>query len=481
MNKLDNDKLISLVVYKLKDTLFNLMYDIVENPVDEIPNPPDKLNEFEEEIKALYTELGDVLDKSGEDKDKFNARIASLETKLVAAAIDINKFTCANNQLGEYILREMKLIEVGHIDESIPLNNSAIAGKVEHYLTHLKDDMESAFAKGELMASLPLRMTKAKYRDYIKNSFSAMASELPEEFAKSSMERLKDMGYADCMDKMKEELPLMAQTIEEIYNLPVSEFDKNNIEEYLNIIDDNINTLQNIYSCLDVMFNDTTYMKVLIDFVIDSDFIFEDDFVLKDLYYSICDSIRDNDTTMLETIADKLGTEIETRYEQSKSLEKEVADAVNSVENIDELNDDIKLTININNAVSNSYMRDIDNEIMMGMGVNNESKSVDELGDELCDYIESAVKEMPVPRQKYIKQRFLQHLPCTMTNSEITDYTNYSLSGINDRAVSLMACGDIFNITDKAEMEHHHNEHHHHHEHEHGEHCDCGHDHHHHN
>lgn len=479
MNKPDNSKLISLVVYKLKDTLFNLMYDIAENPVNEIANPSDKLKVFENKIRELYSNLIENLDKDMADRNEFTNKLKALENDIASAAVDINKYTCANNQLGEYILREMKLIEVSHIDESIPLNNAAIAGKVEHYLSHVKNDMEGAFAKGTLMAAMPLRMTKAKYRDYIKNGFSMMADELPPEFAQASMERLKDMCFADCMDRMNEDFPLMAQTIEEIYKLPVSEFDKKNIEEYLNLIDDNINSLQNIYSCLGVLFNDITYMKVLSDFVIDSDFILEDDFVLKDLYYSICDSIRDNDDSLLETITDNLSTEIEKRFEESKDLEAEISKSISEITDINELDDSTKVSIDVNNAISNSYMRDIDQVIMLGM--DNNEKSAIELADELCDYIEAVVSNMPLPRQKYIKQRFLQHLPCTMSNAEITDYTNYSLSGINDRAISLMACGDIFNITDQMEHEHHHeheHEHHHEHHHEHGEHCTCGHHHH---
>lgn len=476
MNKLDNDKLISLVIYKLKDTLFNLMYDIADNPVNEIGNPPDRLKSFEERIRELYTQLADFLDKDMTQRDEYVSLLNILENEIVSAAVDINKYTCRNNQLGEYILREMKLIEVSHIDESVPFNNLAMAEKVNHYLSHLEGNMEGAFAKGQLMAALPLRMTKAKYRDYIKNGFNMMSKELPCEFAAASMDRLKDMFYADCDTKMKEDFPLMAQTIDEIYKLPATSFDRENIEEYLNLIDDNIQTLQNIYTCLGVLFNDVTYMKVLSDFTIDGDFLFEDDFILKDLYYSLCDSIKDNDNSIIETITENLSGEIEKRFEASKGLEAEVSKAVNAIKDINAIDENARISIEVNNAISNAYLRDIDQEIMLG---GERGKSTDELGDELCDFIEGSISNLPVARQKYLKQRFLQHLPCTMTHEEYIDYTHYSLSGVNDRNILLMACGDIFDITDKAEHEHHHeNEHEHHHHHEHGEHCSCGHHHH---
>lgn len=472
MYKIDNNKLISLAVYKLKDTLFNLMYDIIESPLNEICDPPDRLRKLEAEIRSLYTRLAENLDRDMADRNEFVGEINALEAKLAEAAIDINRYICVNNQLGEYMLREMKLAEAALIDESIALNNSAIAERVGHCLSHIKNDMEGAFARSNIMAALPLRMTKAKYRDYIKNAFLNLVEELPLEFAESSMNRLKDMCYIDRMEKMQEDYPLMAQEIEEIYKLPLSEFSKENFEEYFSIVDDNINFLENAYACVGVLYNDTTYMKVLSDFVLDNDFIFEDDFVLKDLYYSICDSIRDNDNALIETIADNLSDEIEKRFEASKGMEEEISRAIEKIENIDSLDEDTRLYINVNNAISDSYNRNIDYEIMLSGSGN---KSADELADELCDHIEQSVKDLPLIRQKYIKQRALQHFPCLMSDPEITDYTSYSLSGVNDRAVNLMTCGDIFDITDKIEGGHDHDHDHNHHHHDH---CGCGHDHH---
>lgn len=473
MNKLDNEKLISLVVYKLKDTLFNLMYDILDNPVNEISNPPDSIKEFEEKIRQLYTEISDNLGQEITDRESFVSKLNLLEAEIVKKAIAINRYTCANNQLGEYVLREMKLIEVSHIGEDIPLNNHAMAEKAEHYISHLENNIEGMFSKGQLISALPLRMTKAKYRDYIKSGFNAMAQELPPEFAAASMERLKDMCFADISD-MSADLPLMSQSIEEIYKLDTSSFDKENIEEYLNIIDDNINQLQNIYSCLGVLYNDVTYMKILADFVIDEDFLFEDDFILKDLYYSICNTITENNNTLVDTIIEKVSNEIEERFEKSKELEAEISEAISKLNDINDLDENAKVSVQVNNAISNAYLKDIDQHIMLGMG---NDKTIEELSDELCAYIENAVSELAAVRKKYIKQKFLQHIPCTMSDSEFIDYTHYALGGVNDRNILLMCCGDIFDITDKAEHEHHHHNHEHHHHHEHGEHCGCGHHH----
>jgi len=56
-----------------------------------------------------------------------------------------------------------------------------------------------------------------------------------------------------------------------------------------------------------------------------------------------------------------------------------------------------------------------------------------------------------------------------MTQEEFVDYATYSLDGVNDKLVSLVAYGNIFEIVDALEKQ----------EHEHGDGCDCGHEHHH--
>lgn len=468
MNKLDNEKLISLVIYKLKDTLFNLMYDICENPVDDVDNPPQFLLDYENSVRKLYTEIEDNLDLEIDQRKAFTSELDVLLDTITKKAVDINKYICYNNQLGEYVLREMKLIEVSNVGDNIPFNNGAMAENINHYLSHLKDDIEGKYAKGELISTLPLRMTKAKYRDYIKSAFNIMASELPKEFAAASMERLKDMCYTNA-ENINNDFPLMAESIEEIYKLPVSEFSRDNVEEYFNLIDDNIHQLTNIYTCLGVMYDDIIYMKLLCDFAIDSDFMFEDDFVLKDLYHSVCNIINENDDTMLDTVLENLSNTIEERFEQSKKLEAEISSQLDKLENTDELDIELQTAINVNNAISSAYMLDIDQQIMLS---GNRELSVDELADELCDYIEKSVEPMENVKQKYIKQKFLKNLPSPMTDNQFMDYTRYSLDGVSDRKIMLMSYADIFDIIDKVEEEHHH-EHHHHHD----EHCNCGHHH----
>lgn len=483
MGSIDNNKLMSLIVYKLKDTLFNLMYDICESPVDDVTNPPKFLNEIMDEIKQLYSQIMDLTQKDMSGRTGFNDRIIALNKRIIDTALFVNRCTCVNNQIGVKIVKKLRNTEATEISKDLPVNNGAVLENLSHFLTHLTDDIDGCFDKADVMAVLPIRMTKARYRDYVKNGYKAIARELSPEFAKASMDRLKDMFYSD-PEILKDDFPLMYDMIHEMY----ASLDEINTEEaaneYFSMVDDNNIMLTEIYECLGVFYNDVTYLNLISEFVVDDVLLFGDDMILKDLYYSICDCIRDNDYSLIPTILDRLNDEIEERYENSKGLESEIAKEVSEIKDISEFDEETRVSIFVNNSISRAYANDIDQQIMMG---SEENRNVDELSDELCDYIENVAAYFDIPKQKSIKQDFFRSIPCTMSDNEFMDYAAYCLSGINDKDTSIMCFMDIFEITKKVEeREHGEHSHHHHgengccghnHDHEHGEHDCCGHGH----
>ena len=113
----------------------------------------------------------------------------------------------------------------------------------------------------------------------------------------------------------------------------------------------------------------------------------------------------------------------------------------------------------------------------------NKEYTTEELANDVNTYIAGVCAELPKTKEKFLKQKFLKNIPCPMTQEEFVDYATYSLDGVNDKLVSLVAYGNIFEIVDALEkQEHEHSDgcgcgHEHHHEHGHD--CSCGHEHHH--
>lgn len=474
-------KLIKLVEYKIKDTLLNLIYDLAENPAVKADYIiPQSILEIKDKLEKAYVNFESIIDKT--ERKEFENELSSITKDIITCGLNINKYISANEQLGERLLRCYKLNDVKNIDNTIPLNNSGLIETVKGYISILPDNFESKFAMANLISVFPLRMTRKRYDDYIINGIELLTKDLPNEFANSCIDRLKDMFYADCADSFKADFPLMYEKLEATKE-SINELDKEGITEALNDIDGNVEAIHNIYALLSIYFNDVIYLQVLSMFAVDSDFLFNDDMILKDLYYSLKDIITTKDTSFLEDIFERTENEISERFDLSKPIEEEISEKMKSMtsEEFNSLPSDTKTAINVNNTISEMFYSELDQQLMLSRGTGNE---VEKMTKELINYINNKTENMPNSDKKILKQNFLKNIPCPMTKDELYNYCAYSLDGINDRALSLMTYGNIFQITDEARKEIEEHSHHHHnhncgHDHNHEYDCNCSHDHHH--
>ena len=473
MNNPSTEKnLVKLVEYKIKDTLLNLIYDLSENSESKTEYVvPNSILAIRDKIEKAYVELENVLETT--DRDDFEKELSSLTKDITDAGINLNRYISFNDQLGEKLLRAYKLADIKNFDNNIPLNNSGVADTVRGYLQTLPDNIESKFAMGELISVLPLRMTRERYADYVTKGVSLLTEGLPEEFANACVDRLKDMFYTDCDKDFKADFPLMYEKLKSTAET-IDELDKDGITEALSDIDGNIDAIQDIYALLSVYFNDVVYLQILSMFAVDPEFLFNDDMLLKDLYYSLKNVITTKDVTFIEDIFERTENEIEERFDISKPIEEELSEKIKAMteEDYKTLSNDTKTAINVNNTISEMFYSELDEHIMLSR---NENKEINEMTKELTDYIDRVTEPMSNAEKKIVKQNFLKNLPCPMSKNELAEYCAYALDGINDRALSLVTYGNIFQITDEAAKEINEHEHHHHHDHD----CSCGHDHHH--
>lgn len=462
-------KLVKLVEYKIKDTLLNLIYDLSENPAQKAGYIiPQSILNIKEELEKAYCDLENVLDTT-ERKD-FEDNLAVITREIIACGINVNKYISYNQQLGEKLLKRYKLNDVKNVKSNIPLNNSALTETVRGYLATLPDSFEGNFAMSNVISSLPLRMTKERYNDYVTKGVELLTKDLPKEFANSCIDRLKDMFYADCDQSFNADFHLMYEKLKATEET-MNDLDNEGVTEALNDIDGNIDAIHNIYALLSVYFNDCIYMQILSMFAVDSEFLFNDDMLAKDLYYSLKDVITTKDTGLLEEIFERTENEIGERFDLAKPIEDEMTEKLKNItqEEFAELSADTKTAINVSNTISEMFYSELDQQLMLSRGTSDE---VEKMTKELVDYINAKTENMSLSDKKFIKQTFLKHIPCPMTKNELADYCGYALDGINDRDTSLVAYGNLFQITDEARKEM--DKHHHHHDHEH---CSCGHDH----
>ena len=201
-------KLVQLVEYKIKDTLLNLIYDLAENPAKKADYiVPQSVLDIKDRLEKAYTDIENILETT--ERQAFEEELSSITKEIISCAINVNKYTSFNEQLGEKLLKAFKLNDIKNMDSSIPLNNSGITDTVRGYTSILTDDFEGKYSMANLISVLPLRMTRDRYDDYVTKGVRLLTKDLPKEFANSCIDRLKDMFYADCKVSFKSDFPLM--------------------------------------------------------------------------------------------------------------------------------------------------------------------------------------------------------------------------------------------------------------------------------
>ncbi|MDO5387934.1 MAG: hypothetical protein Q4F63_01750 [Clostridia bacterium] len=473
-------KLVKLVEYKIKDTLLNLIYDLAEDPASKVEYiVPSSILEIKADIEKAYADLENILEET--DRKKYEDNLNTITKSIIKCGLNLNKYISYNEQLGEKLLLAFKLNDIQNFNTSIPLNNKGVSDTIKGYVSTLSDDLEGRFAMAELISVLPFRMTRERFSDYITKAVSILTKDLPNEFANACIDRLKDMFFSDCGNDFNADFPLMHQKLEATAEA-IGELDKDGITEALEDIDGNTEAIHNIYSLLSVYFNDVIYLQILSMFAVDSEFLFNNDMILKDLYYSLKDVITTKDTSLLEDIFERTENEISERFDLSKPIENELTEKIKSMtdEEYDSLSMDTKTAVNVNNTISQMFYRELDEQLMLSRG---SASDVSQMTESLLTYINEKTESLTNSERKHLKQNFLKHIPCPMSKEELCDYCSYALDGINDRNLSLVTYGSIFQITDKAAEEinkqHHHSHNcscgHDHHDHDHN--CSCGHDH----
>ncbi len=462
-------KLIQLAILKMKDVLLNAIYDLASNPQ---PNGlciiPQSLHSIYVDICRAYTELEEVL--GSEDRSAYADKLNGLENRVKDAALKLNRYSLVNQYAGELLYKRHMLNSIKEAGEGLPLSNGTIVAVVRHYLSHLNDDLDGRYKMSNLISAVPLRMTRERYADYIRKGLNIMVKDLNKSFAAASIERLRDLFYTCPEKNFEKDFPLMYEKLmclKEAY----MDMDNKDLEENLEDLDNNSESIVNIFDVLRTYYNDINYLRILSSYAISPQFLFDDDMMLKDLFYALKNAIEESDDSFTEEISERAVKEIETRFETTSPFEKEVMDmfADKTREDLDSMPDDIVLAYNVNATISDLYDIELD-ELLMYSDTDKENE---ELIEELIEYIGELVKDMPTEKQKFIKQRFIRNVPCSMSKEELTEYIAYALDGINDKNISLMAYEELLELTEHS---HEHDDGHDH-THEHGEHCGCGHDH----
>ena len=482
---------IKVIHSRITDVLLNTIYEIT-NHNDEYADPEIygeilAYSDLSDEIKgicALFKKLPENLAKQLEDRSGYNAEIAAYRQGLIDKYRCVLAYAALTNRLSDTGTFRSKLEMIQEDADILPRNDGELVDTVSAAVARSYD---IPFVISSILSKIPLRMTKAKYDDFVSRSlellFGDISNAFIENYKYTFAVQLDPQGSPD----YGKYFTLIAQTLDELVKYDYSTASGEELEEQVSMTDDVSERLDNIEEIFNVCYNISNYLEILNTYALDEKYACNDDPVTKDMLYS-CIEMLDSDTPEMytETIIDKTTDLIEQLFNDARDYEDTLQDTVHRLTEAQKnaLPEECRLSINVYNAVTSLYMLEISDgltEINRGNMKPATIGQTDAAIKDILSMISDACGKLAPAEQKTVKQRLFTQFPADISPNEFREYMLYALDGIKDEPTRLVVYGDVLEVLDDMHLidfdeEHaHHHGHEHEHSHEHG--CGCGHDH----
>jgi hypothetical protein len=449
-----------LIVYKLRDTLLNLINDITEGTDTEGDfEIPAEIKNLQKRLYDYASKIDEMLEKPLDERNDFIDGVAKLRKDIEELALATSAYMRSCEQMGDYMLERSKFADVKDIPGELPPDNIRIKSDISEFLNSIKKPDLLSEVKSKLISAVPMRMPRNDFAEYVQKSLQTYFDGLTLGFVDNSLPHLKALLCARKTDYFGKYFKNITDRINEVFALKLEKLKPEDYNDYLDDADYCINTLSNAYNILGIYFCDANYLLLLASFAVDYDFMFENDFVLKDLYFGMRAIVENSDNALpKEDVNNAAVKEIEERYDQYKNMDKQVKKYLSSLtaDEIANLEPEVATVVNAYMLIDTQFKMQLDFEIMGEYNkADEQSATKEELAAKCADVTKALtelIADMPIKDQKFIKQKFLSAIPCPLDNRELLDYIGYSLDGINDKTGKWVAYGNIFEIFDKCDF-----------------------------
>lgn len=470
---------LKLIPLSLKCCTLNLIYDTCEihssNETDKIPS---EIEQIKNDILFLIKDLQNQLKQPMDNRKSYVNKINETRNSLVKIAHTVYMYISFANQTGRLASRYHKLKQLERA-ENHSFNLNLLMHDCENYINKEDESFTNKFNMGRLIANFPIKLTKAKYSDYINKSCILMFENLPKEFTDKSIELLKDKFAPFKTNDYGKYYPDYSNKIMEMFNSNFAEMEENEINEILDSLDEILKEFDKITYKIRMYYNDLNYILNIALFCVDSEYLFDKDFVFRDLYYSACNIIENkNRESIIEDVIKLSSAMTEKVINEISPLAAEFYGTVDKIEP-DSISEDTEICINTFIIIDNNYKRELTEEFGNygeEKGIPADKEYILLKASELNEFIDTSLNNFDNYKKKYLKQIFLENIPCPMENNEYIDYLYMIMKDNEKTAAGLLAISDVFTFFEDNGFNTKGNHHHHHH-HEHGHDCGCGHHH----
>lgn len=457
----------------------NFLKSTIEVSANEFLSFMDDMDEHIEQIvdyvKDVLLSLEDVLNESTNQKYNriqelinFKNTISNLFCIAYGYVTELNILSFIIEE--QYQLEQFKKTDIGVLDyEHFYEECSA-------FIFHSSKEEERIQRLREVLKHIPIRITKAKFYDYIEKSIELIEiNEKPEELERF-FNMLKQQFIGTSTKGYGEFLPDIASSINHIKSqdlLKLNEDEINTLWEDIEMIGDTLSKIITILAQLYKSFNSLSILIMLENITLQT--LYNRHVAYKDFYLSTSTIVNwasdpEEKELLIETLPDLLDKHIqilETNLEKKHSV---------IMKQVHERNEDLLTDETLSKEIQNyhlvlyylnadlsdifSYERKSNASITM-------NKILKPYIEEFKQFLDEQLHDMPNVFRKARMQHFLGILPPIMNEKEFRNYLQNAVESCSREERKALALSKIGIIMDSSGFFDHND-------------CDCGHDHHHH-
>jgi mRNA-degrading endonuclease YafQ of YafQ-DinJ toxin-antitoxin module len=453
-------------LYLLKNS-----YDFSINPlISSLQSIDPSLYEISDSIKDMICSLQTVLSENEtvkynyiqrflKDKEQLTQKFRTLSGYIT----ELNVFTFIIEEL--YQLKQLKSSDIGMLDYH------QFYHECHDFVFKNTTDTEKNYRMTQILKNLPLRMTKDKFFDYVKQSIYQIEIDPSSESMNQLFAMVKQQFMGSTVEDYGTFFPDAATAIENFFSRDLSILSEEDLEtvwEETGMLAETLSTLTEILSLLFEMMNDLSVLFMLEN--IDFDHLSNYHVAYKDLYFTTCSIIKNEvpqqeKELLIETLPDLLDHHIEIQQDKYKRLSDEIFKLVEKIDPSDEetveidklLQTDHLIRMYMNMEISDSFNfhRRTDQEI-------NNPEILDQYIKDLIDLMRNKLTDMPTLYRKARMQHLLGALPGVFDEHSFIDYVQTAIEFSSTEEIKALALSRIGNIMDTYGFFDHETEHHHH-------------------
>lgn len=467
-------KYINHIKLKLQASLLMLLNNLNEIYHEKPDFPEEPPEEFEELTAGILNQVKNLeasLSMPAEERSMEIEQISVYKTKVIEIGKSIEYYLLLNKLVSNILGKHFALHEIRNT-QAVNIDYTLFYSDCMHFLEWSKENGNEAFAMSSLMKHIPLKMTKDKYYEYVEKGLHMLSEDAELHTFSDLLGMIKETYLPE--PPAKKYFPILDDELNTYLSLPFESLTKEEIDEHLEHLEDNLETTGKIIYYLELIFEALNGLLLILSFAPGFDYLTEGNIVAHDLYHTVSENVstdafdiyKENFLELYESQTTPLIDKI-IADEKEGFLDLNATDLEHYGADIQGLSKLAALT----NKIYYELLQD-----QPDSACETAPESIAQIINSFMNYLKTAPKDLSPKLQRLLRQNILDFIPSCFTHNEFYTYMVYALENTlnyEEKFFCLNMTGHLFEDTgyskeyDNTDMHDHHHTH------------DCGHDHHH--